>query len=206
MNDATRALLDVSAALAGGSTGRLDAALRAALTAAEPRAVEEALLQSYLFLGYPAALRGLAAWRRISELPALDAPARDSNVWEKRGAEICARVYGGQYEKLRANIAALHPDMERWMVVEGYGKVMGRPGLDLVDRELCVVALLAAQDAGPQIYSHLRGALNAGADETDVDEAVRRLLGSLPPERARLLTEQWNAVRARRSAANHPKE
>lgn len=206
MNDATRALLDVSAALAGGSAGRLDAALRAALTAAEPRAVEEALLQSYLFLGYPSALRGLAAWRRISELPALDSPAKDTSTWEKRGAEICAQVYGGQYEKLRANIAALHPDMERWMVVEGYGKVMGRPGLGLVDRELCIVALLAAQDAGPQIYSHLRGALNAGAEENDVDEAVRRLLGSLPPERARLLTEQWNAVRARRSAANTSKE
>jgi hypothetical protein len=30
---------------------------------------------------------------------------------------------------------------------------------------------------------------------------VRRLLGSLPPERARLLTEQWSAVRARRAAS-----
>jgi 4-carboxymuconolactone decarboxylase len=200
MNDATRALIDISAALAGGSAGRLDSALRASMGVVEPVAVEEALLQSYLFLGYPAALRGLAAWRRVSELPALAEPARDSAEWERRGTAICAQVYGGQYERLRANIAALHPDMERWMVIEGYGKVIGRPGLDLVDRELCIVALLAPQEAGPQVYSHLRGALNAGADETDVDEAVRRLLGSLPPERARLLTDQWSAVRARRNA------
>lgn len=201
MTDSTRALLDISAALAGGSSGRLDSALRAAIGVAEPVAVEEALLQSYLFLGYPAALRGLAAWRRVSELPALAEPASDSHLWEKRGAEICATVYGGQYERLRANIAALHPDMERWMVVEGYGKVLGRPGLGLKERELCIVALLAPQDAGPQIYSHLRGALNAGAEEADVDEAVRRLLGSLPPERSRMLVEQWNAVRARRASA-----
>ena len=40
-------------------------------------AVEEALLQSYLFLGYPAALRGLTAWRRISERDAPDATADD---------------------------------------------------------------------------------------------------------------------------------
>ncbi|MGH7446413.1 MAG: carboxymuconolactone decarboxylase family protein [Longimicrobiales bacterium] len=204
MNDSTRALLDVSAALAGGSTGRLDAALRSALGVVAPEAVEEALLQSYLFLGYPAALRGLAAWRRISEIPALGKPAKDFKEWERRGTEICALVYGGQYEKLRANIAALHPDMERWMVVEGYGKVLGRPGLDLVTRELCIVALLAPQDAGPQVYSHLRGALNAGAEEGEVDEAVRRVLGSLPPERARMLSDQWNAVRARRAAI--PKE
>lgn len=200
MTEQTRALLDISAALAGGSTGRLDAALRSAIGVAAPEAVEEALLQSYLFLGYPSALRGLAAWRRISELPALGKPAKDHAEWEKRGREICAQVYGGQYERLRANIAALHPDMERWMVIEGYGKVLGRPGLDLITRELCVVALLAPQDAGPQVYSHLRGALNAGAEESEVDEAVRRLLGSLPPERARLLSEQWNAVRARRAA------
>jgi 4-carboxymuconolactone decarboxylase len=201
MDDATRALIDVSAALAGGSAGRLDSALRAALDVVPPEAVEEALLQSYLFLGYPAALRGLAAWRRISAIPALGSPANDFKEWERRGTEHCARVYGGQYEKLRANIAALHPDMERWMVVEGYGKVMGRPGLDLVARELCIVALLASQDAAPQIYSHLRGALNAGAEDTEVDEAVRRLLGSLPSERARMLTEQWNTVRARRAAS-----
>ena len=200
MDDSTRALIDISVSLAGGSAGRLDSALRAAVGVATPEAVEEALLQSYLFLGYPSALRGLAAWRRVSGLPAPGAPAKDMKEWERRGTEICAKVYGGQYEKLRANIAALHPDMERWMVVEGYGKVLARPGLDLITRELCVVAVLAPQDAGPQVYSHLRGALNAGAEESDVDEAVRRLLGSLPPERARMLTEQWNAVRARRAA------
>lgn len=201
MDDSTRALIEVSAALAGGSAGRLDSSLRAAVGVAPPEAVEETLLQSYLFLGFPAALRGLAAWRRISGIPALAIAATDFKEWEKRGTEICALVYGGQYEKLRANIAALHPDMERWMVIEGYGKVLGRPGLDLVTRELCIVAVLAPQDAGPQVYSHLRGALNAGADEAEVDEAVRRLMGSLPPERARQLTEQWNAVRARRAAA-----
>ena len=201
MDETTRLLIDISAALAGGSAGRLDEALRAAIGVAPPEAVEEALLQSYLFLGYPAALRGLAAWRRVSAMPALGGPAKDFKEWERRGTELCARVYGGQYEKLRANIAALHPDMERWMVVEGYGKVLGRPGLDLVTRELCIVALLGPQDAGPQAYSHLRGALNAGAEESEVDEAVRRMLGSLPAERARMLSEQWGAVRARRAAS-----
>ena len=47
-----------------------------------------------------------------------------------RGEEVCRTVYGGQYEGLRRNVRDLHPDMERWMVVEGYGKVLGRPGLD----------------------------------------------------------------------------
>jgi hypothetical protein len=50
------------------------------------------------------------------------------------------------------------------MIVEGYGKVLGRPGLDAGDvRELCIVALLAVAGRAAQLYSHLRGALNAGA-------------------------------------------
>ena len=202
MDEATRALIDVSCALSSGSTGRLEAALRAAAAVAGPDAIEEALLQSYLFLGYPAALRGVQAWRRVSGRPAPQAPSGDEAEWEERGIETCARVYAGQYERLRANIAALHPDLERWMVVEGYGKVLGRPGLDLATRELCIVALLAAQDAAPQLYSHLRGALNAGAAEAIVEEAVRRMMGALPPDRARTLTEQWHAVRARRNGSS----
>jgi 4-carboxymuconolactone decarboxylase len=199
VDDATKALIEMSSALSLGVTGRLDSALRTAASVADPVAVEEALLQSYLFVGYPAALRGMAAWRRVSERAAPEIPSDDTADWDERGEETCARVYGGQYGKLRANISALHPDMERWMVREGYGKVLGRPGLDLATRELCIVALLAPQDAGPQLYSHLRGALNAGADEALVDETVRLLLGSLPSERARALTEQWNAVRSRQA-------
>jgi 4-carboxymuconolactone decarboxylase len=193
-----RALTAVSAALTSGGDAGLERALRSALDVVETAEVEETLLQSYLFLGYPAALRGFAAWRRISGRAAPSRATADEDVWERRGEATCGRVYGGQYERLRRNIAALHPDMERWMVMEGYGKVLGRPGLDLATRELCIVALLAGQDAVPQLYSHLRGALNAGADEGLVGHVVEQLLELLPPERAVALTEQWAAVRARR--------
>jgi 4-carboxymuconolactone decarboxylase len=73
---------------------------------------------------------------------------------------------------LRSNIARLHPDMERWMLEEGYGKVLGRSGLDLKVRELCVIAVLVGLDAPQQLYSHLRGALNVGATPEEVETAV----------------------------------
>jgi alkylhydroperoxidase/carboxymuconolactone decarboxylase family protein YurZ len=87
--------------------------------------------------------------------------------------------------------------MERWMIVEGYGKVLSRPGLDLATRELCIVALLAPQDAAPQLYSHLRGALNAGAAESDVDEAVALILPMLGAAH-RPAARAVGAVRSRR--------
>ena len=193
----------MSAALAAHADAELEDGLRALAGAddAQSTAVEEALLQSYLFVGYPAALNALALWRRISgREPGPPSPA-DWSAWERRGAEVCRTVYGGAYDDLRANVRALHPDMERWMLVEGYGKVLGRPGLSLAQRELCVVALLAVQDAPRQLYSHLRGALHAGASPERIEAALadaEELSGPAARESARA---SWRRVRERRGEA-----
>jgi 4-carboxymuconolactone decarboxylase len=201
MDEGLRALIRLSAALAAGESAAFRGAMADAAARADPLAVEETLLQSYLFLGYPAALRALGEWRALTGRAALPA-RRDEAEWERRGAATCAAVYGGQYPRLRDNIAALHADMERWMIVEGYGKVLSRPGLDLAARELCIVALLAPQDAAPQLYSHLRGALNAGAAAEDVAEAVRIIDPLLPAGRRQQLQAQWSAVLERRGTSS----
>ncbi|HSJ25890.1 MAG TPA: carboxymuconolactone decarboxylase family protein [Longimicrobiales bacterium] len=202
MTAAQEGLVLLSAAVGAGNRPRLRRALEAAATVTDGTAIEEVLVQSYLFVGYPAALGALGEWRRFSGRPAA-APAGDETEWERRGVATCRRVYGGQYERLRDNIRALHPDMEAWMVVEGYGKVLGRPGLDLATRELCIVALLAQQDAAPQLYSHLRGALNAGNTEADVEAMISLLLPDLAEPRRGTLRQQWAAVQQRRSTAGN---
>ena len=58
------------------------------------------------------------------------------------------------------------------MLEEGYGKVLSRPGLDLKVGELCIASLLVGLDAPQQLYSHLRGALNAGATVEEVETTV----------------------------------
>lgn len=198
MREATRALVVLCAALGRRDKAALLEAMDRARDVAEPLAVEEALLQSYLFLGFPAALNAFKLWRRRSGRPAPPATKDDWAGWQERGAEVCSRVYAGQYERLRQTITLLHPDMERWMIAEGYGKVLGRPGLELRDRELCIVALLADQDAEPQLYAHLRGALNAGAAESDVMETVAGVGTHLGAERRAVLERTWEHVRSRR--------
>lgn len=199
MTDAVAVLVDVCSAHASGDMEWLERMLGAAAAECDPAAVDEVLLQSYLFLGYPAALRGLALWRRVSGLPALAEAVRDDEEWESRGVATFRRVYGDQAAPLRERARALHPDLERWMLTEGYGKVLGRPAVDLQTRELCIVALLAWQDAAPQLYSHLRGALNVGVSEERVDETVERLASQLDGARRETLRLQWNTVRARRA-------
>lgn len=193
----SRALIRLSASLASGDRGRLEEAISVCREVADPVAVEEVILQSYLFLGYPTALNAFQLWRRRSGREA-PAPAReDWTAWGLRGAEVCETVYGGSYGDLRKNIRALHPDMERWMVVEGYGKVLGRPGLPLRTRELCIAALLGVRQLPRQLYSHLRGALNAGAEVEEVEEAVSVACGFLATEECAGIREIWGEVRRR---------
>ena len=172
LDSCTRLLIRLSAALAARDEESHREILGEGAQRGHGRQVEEVLLQSYLFLGYPIALNAFALWREIGGRDSGAGTEEDWESWEKRGEDVCRTVYGGQYEGLRRNVRDLHPDMERWMVVEGYGKVLGRPYLDLATRELCIASLLSVLGAPRQLYSHLRGALNAGAGKEEVEEAL----------------------------------
>ena len=199
MSEALRALLAMCAALGARNKAALSITMDQAANTVDQSEAEEALLQSYLFVGYPIALQAFAMWR---ERTGKEAPApvpENPAQWKARGETICAQVYGGQYERLRGNIARLHPDMERWMLEEGYGRVLGRPGLDLKVRELCIVAVLIGLDAPQQLYSHLRGALNVGATQDEVDTTVEIACAHTSLAAKDNARKVWRDLKARRS-------
>ncbi|HEX8246514.1 MAG TPA: carboxymuconolactone decarboxylase family protein [Longimicrobium sp.] len=192
-----RALLAVAAALGTRDAGAVRRALESAREA-DAAAVEEVILQSHLFVGFPDALNALGVWRQVSGLPAPPASGEDAAEWEARGEAVCEAVYGANYQKLRQNVRALHPDFEGWMVTGGYGRVIGRPGLELRTRELCIAALLAVWNVPRQLHSHLRGALNAGASVAEVDEAMEVACGFITAPRDLLRVQVlWADIRAR---------
>jgi 4-carboxymuconolactone decarboxylase len=162
-----RYLVRIAGAIAGSPEGQVRAVMSDALDSVDPVAVEEIILQSYLFAGFPRALNAARAWRAVSERPApeVDPEGQVANLdmWRDLGERTCTIVYGDSYEKLRQNIRELHPALDDWMIVDGYGKVLSRPGVDLRTRELCVVAACAVSGQQRQLHSHLHGALNAGA-------------------------------------------
>ncbi len=144
--------------------------------------MEEVVLQSYLFAGFPRALNAAREWRRAlggSGAERNEKGGSYENVfsWRLQGEETCEVVYGKNYEKLRKNIRALHPALDDWMIVEGYGKVLSRPGLDLQRRELCIIAACVAAGQDRQLHSHLHGALNAGVPTPVVSAALACLEG-----------------------------
>lgn len=192
VDDATRRLVRASAALAGGSEGEVRAALQAAKDVPHEW-VEELLLQTYLFAGFPRALNGMREWRRIVPVPQASAETQ-ANVREL-GEATCATVYGGMYEPLRRNIRALHPLLDAWMIEEGYGKVLSRPGLDLPRRELCIVAACAATGQDRQLQSHLHGAQNAGAGAQAISETLEALRGLISEALHTRAAHMWDRVR-----------
>ncbi|HKH92000.1 MAG TPA: carboxymuconolactone decarboxylase family protein [Gemmatimonadaceae bacterium] len=189
LDDATRVLVQLSAAIAASDEATVRYWLTQAARDVPPAHVEELLLQSYLFCGFPRALNAAREWRRVSQRVAPDTDEAEdvglAEEWRERGELTCAAVYGDMYEKLRLNVRDLHPALDTWMVVDGYGKVLGRPGLDLQRRELCVVAACAAMGQDRQLHSHLRGALNVGVEAGALGDTLDAIAGMIGAERAR---------------------
>lgn len=194
----TRALADLSAALPGGRMNEIEGALRRAAEIAESVTVEEILLQAYLFVGFPTVLNAMTVWREMIGRPAAEeGGVGDLEDWRRRGESLCGRVYGRAYERLRRNVERLHPALDRWMVEEGYGKVLSRPPTGEVTRELCIVSLLGAAGHDRQLHSHLLGALNVGAPPESVEEALEvglaRISEGVDADKVRAL---WQRVRS----------
>ena len=177
-----RHLVRIAGAIAGSPEGQVRSLMSEALDEVDPISVEEIILQSYLFAGFPRTLNAMRAWRSVSERPApaidVEVSLADFETWRGRGEETCAIVYGESYEKLREHIRELHPALDEWIIVDGYGKVLSRPGVDLRTRELCVVAACAVSGQQRQLHSHLHGALNAGSSPGEI-AGVLDALGDL---------------------------
>ena len=132
----------------------------------------EIVMQSYLFLGFPRMLT--AADHLDSLIPSCDASnwsapesaqpvsKTESELWFNRGMDLCREVYGDNFEKLQDRVTSFAPEVFRWMVIEGYGKVLSRPELPIIERELAIIAFLTVEDRPRQLHSHVKGALNVG--------------------------------------------
>lgn len=193
------AIVRLGAAAASGDASRLTGALEAAGSVPSDD-IEELLLQTYLFAGFPRTINAFFTWQAWA---ARDGRQRGARRIEEaapddlrgRGEALCREVYGDQYEPLQIRLHRLHPEIAEWTLVEGYGKVLGRPGPPgPARRELAAVGSLIALDAGRQLASHLQGAVRVGvprevlsraaltvAAEWGRTESVAALLAAMDP-------------------------
>jgi len=147
--------------------------------------IYETVLQSYLFLGFPRMIEASLVYnkvygdiennediRKISEI--------EAENWYEDGIKLCRMVYGKNFEKLKKRFLSVSPELFRWMVLEGYGKVLSRPGMNRIERELAEVAALIVDKRERQLVSHILGSLNVGATMSiikRVNEDIRPIAG-----------------------------
>jgi len=205
LDPATAALVRLAAAVAEGDVPQLQERFVAAQGAGVPTLwIDELLLQSMLVVGYPLALVAFGVWHEVRGSAAGGGRAAEPRTheewqaWADRGAAVCREVYGRAYHKLLVNLRALHPALEDLVLVDAYGKVIARPGLDLRRRELATVAAIAVLGTAQQLHSHLRGALNTGASVEQVEAVLELVEPRLDPELRRRAWEQWEDVRRRK--------
>lgn len=199
LDDATLALVGLAAAIAQGEEPGVRERVETAVEAkVPPRWVDELLLQSVLMVGWPRTLIAASFWRKAIGVP----PEGDEDLdyanhaeWTRRGEETLRVVYGDNYRKLRQNVEAMHPALDRWMLTEGYGRTLARSGLDLKCREFCVIAQTAVLDTPRQLHSHLRGALNAGASPEEVEAVLAVVNPFLSYDHWKGVKELWEGVR-----------
>lgn len=136
--------------------------------------IYEALLQTYLFAGFPSALISL---KKLSDIKSNNKnyEGYDFIKYKSRGEKNCRKIYGNKFDKLISNVKSFSPELSEWLIVEGYGKVLGRKGLSLKEREICIVSILAALKFRDQLYSHINGAIRL---KTNV-EVIKKVINNL---------------------------
>jgi len=136
----------------------------------------ESLLQNYLFTGYPSAMISLKILKEY--YPKLENVKHDSwdlNKYKERGTKNCKKIYGRKFDKLISNVKSFSPELADWLLLEGYGKVMGRKGLSLKQRELNNVSVLTALKFEDQLYSHINGAYRTKATKEQIERVINNL-------------------------------
>lgn len=171
-----RRMLRIAVATARADWNALSSAATEAREARDDRAkVEEALLQTTLFCGFPRVVsafeHALAAWPAAA--PVRSTGAVPHAEQRARGRALFAAIYGKNDEVVRQKLASFHPDFHDFVLESAYGRVLCRSGLDVKMRELLAVALLAALGQLPQLIAHARGAMRFSADIAEVRDAMR---------------------------------
>jgi 4-carboxymuconolactone decarboxylase len=96
----------------------------------------------------------------------------------RRGLELLELLHGGHAgAAMVAEMQEVCPDFANMTIDWAIGTIMDRPGLDLVTRELIVIASCVTMGyAMPQLRAHAEAALKVGASREQIVETVLQLV------------------------------
>jgi alkylhydroperoxidase/carboxymuconolactone decarboxylase family protein YurZ len=185
------AIAALAAALSPGNLGHLRAMLPEVVPVPLPPVVAyEVLLQSHLFFGFAQAIEAAKVFAEVVPCEGADGSfvsTEKASLEERqrRGRELCEKIYYPNFERLMSNLGKASPELAEWMIMDGYNKVLSRPGPTALEREIASIVFLAISGHQVQLHSHIRGARNLGG----TPGLIRSALGA-----GALSREQLDAV------------
>ena len=102
----------------------------------------------------------------------------NNNEYQK-GLALLETLHGGQSgEQLVKQLEDICPDFVNMTLEWSLAGIMGRPGLDLLTRELLLIAscVTLGGHADPQLKAHIDAALKLGATRQQVVETILQML------------------------------
>lgn len=100
------------------------------------------------------------------------------NKTYQRGLELLEKLHGGHVgAAMVEEMKDICPDFVTMTIEWSIGGIMGRPGLDLLTRELILVASCVTMgNATPQLRAHMESAAKLGASREQMIEVILQLL------------------------------
>jgi hypothetical protein len=162
------AIAALAAALSPGNLGHLRGMLPEVVPVPLPPVVAyEVLLQSHLFFGFAQAIEAAKVFAEVVQCEGAEdnfvsTDETTSEELQRRGRGLCEQIYYPNFERLVSNLGKVSPELAEWMIVDGYCKVLSRPGPTALEREIASIVFLAISGHQVQLHSHVRGARNLG--------------------------------------------
>lgn len=163
----------------------------------------EAVLNLIPYPGYPRTLNTMSRFQKVypqyvqnrsggKELQPTE-PWRQyaASAWVERSTNIRQQlgVGGPDAAALTTQLTQLSPELAEWAAYDAFGRIFGRPGLSLLERESVVMGALIAQGA-PQIAVHYKALLRVGGDDALVD-AIFAAVSDIVDEKSLMAARQY---------------
>lgn len=90
----------------------------------------------------------------------------------QKGIKVRKKLSGKRFGKASSALAELAPDLEDMLNEVVFGRVWGRPGLELKMRSAITIASLMSLQRLPQLKTHIANGLNAGLTKKEIVEIL----------------------------------
>lgn len=149
-----------------------------------PAEIRETIYQCAPFIGFPKTLNAIASIDEVFAANGISLPLEDcgtvnENDRYEKGLALQAPIYGDEIKERYKWLPAEFKDaVPTFLTAFGIGDFSTRKGLNIKDRELLTVVILAALgDAEVQLLSHVEDALKVGNTK---EEIVCALVHAMP--------------------------